>query len=87
MIISRMNKPEIRKLIRNILIALAGYGVLVVAYVAFVAPLLVEPLAGLFENNLIAYALVGLGLIVAQGLVLDVVTSFLVNQLRLDRLE
>jgi hypothetical protein len=82
-----MNKREIRTLIRNVVIELIGYGILVVAYAVLVAPLLEEPLARLFGNNLIAYAFVGLGLIVAQGLILDVITSFLVNQLRLDRLE
>jgi hypothetical protein len=82
-----MNKREMRLLIRNIVIELIGYGILVVLYAAFAVPLVAEPLARLFGSNLVAYALVGLGLIVAQGLVLDVITSFLVNQLRLDRLE
>ena len=82
-----MNRREMRNLIRNIVIELVGYGILVVVYAAFGVPLLAEPLARLFGNNLIAYALAGLGLIVAQGLVLDVITSFLVSQLRLDRLE
>ncbi len=82
-----MSEREIRTLIRNVVIELIGYGILVVAYAALVAPLLEEPLARLFGNNLISYAFVGLGLIVAQGLILDVITSFLVNQLRLERLE
>ncbi len=81
-----MNKREIRTLIRNIVIALIGYILLVVAYAVFVAPLLKGPLARLFDNTLIAYAFVGLGLVVVQGLILDVITSFLINQLHVDRL-
>lgn len=82
-----MNKREMRVLLRNLVVELMVYGVLVVAYSVVVLRLLGEPLARLFGSDLIAYAFVGLGLIVAQGLILDVITSFLVNQLRLDRLE
>ena len=82
-----MNKRGIRTLIRNVVIELVGYGILVVAYAAFVAPLLEEPLARLFHSNLVTYALAALGLIVAQGVLLDVITSFLLDRLRLGRLE
>lgn len=81
-----MNKREIRTLIRNVVIALIGYGLLTVAYAVFIAPLLERPLDRLFDNTLAAYALVGLTLIVVQGLILDVITSFLLNQLHVDRL-
>jgi hypothetical protein len=43
------------------------------------------PLTRLFHTNLVTYAFVALGLIVAQGALLDVVTSFLLERLRLDR--
>ena len=82
-----MNRDEMRTLIRNVVIELVGYAALVVAYAAVVAPLLADPLARLFGSDLVVYAFVGLGLIVAQSLLFDVVTSFLVNRLRLDRLK
>jgi hypothetical protein len=81
-----MSKREICILVRNIVIALIGYGLLVVAYAVFVAPLLEEPLDHLFDNTLTAYAFIGLVLVVVQGLILDGITSFLINQLHLDRL-
>ncbi|RLC78056.1 MAG: hypothetical protein DRJ03_15750 [Chloroflexi bacterium] len=82
-----MNKQKLRILARTLALELAGYGLLVAAYAAFVAPRLEKPLAQLFNNdNLIVYAFAGLGLIVVQGLILDAVTSFLVSQLHLDRL-
>ena len=82
-----MNTQTWRKVIRDLLIELAVYGVLVVVY-SFVASRLLEmPLARLFHSNLTVYAFVGLGLIVAQGLLLDAITSFMIDRLRLDRLE
>jgi hypothetical protein len=82
-----MNRQKVRRLVRNLVIELMGYGLLVVAYSTLVAPLLEEPLVRFFDNALLAYTFVGLGLIVVQSLILDVITSFLINQLRLDRLE
>ena len=81
-----MKKQEMQRLLRNLVIELIGYGLLIVAYSVVAQRLLSEPLARLFDNNLVAYAFVGLGLIVAQGLLLDVITSFLLDQLHLDRL-
>lgn len=81
-----MKKQEMRRLLRNLMIELIGYGLLIVAYSVVAQRLLSEPLARLFDSNLVAYAFVGLGLIVAQGLLLDVITSFLLDQLHLDRL-
>jgi len=80
-------KPKMRTLLRNFVIELTVYGVLVTAYVAVVLRLLDEPLARLFSSNLTAYALTGLILILAQGVLLDIVTSFLLDRLRLGRLE
>jgi len=82
-----MNNQKLRILARTLALELAGYGLLVAAYAAFVASRLEKPLAQLFNNdNLILYAFVGLGVIVVQGLLLDAITSFLINQLHLDRL-
>ena len=82
-----MKKQPVRVLVRNFLVELIVYGILVVAYFLAALRLLSEPLTRLFHNNLVVYAFVALGLIVAQGAFLDAVTSFLLNWLRLDRLE
>jgi len=82
-----MNKREMRVLLRNFMVELIVYGVLVATYSIVVLRLLGEPLARLFHSNLVTYALAALGLIVAQGVLLDVITSFLLDRLRLGRLE
>jgi hypothetical protein len=74
-------------LLRNFAIEVAIYAVLVVVYFFLVLRLLGKPLESLFETNIVLYAFVALFLIVAQGVVLDGVTSFLINRLGLDRLE
>lgn len=82
-----MSKHKTRVLVRNLVIELVLYGVLVIVYFLAVLRLLNDPLTGLFHNNLVVYAVIGLGLIVAQGVLLDIVTSFLLNRLHLERLE
>jgi len=82
-----MNKRETRVLLRNFVVELIVYGILVVAYSFVVLRLLGEPLAGLFNSNLTTYAVMSLGLIVAQGVLPDVITSFLLDRLQLGRLE
>jgi len=58
-----------------------------VIYFFLVLRVLGEPLTRLFHERPWLYALVGLGLIIAQGVVLEQITSFLVEQLQLERLE
>lgn len=82
-----MNKQNLLVLLRDFVIELIVYGLLVVTYAAVVLRLLSKPLARLFHNNLVVYAFATLGLIVVQGALLDVITSFILNQLRLERLE
>lgn len=82
-----MKKRISKTLARNLLIEILIYAALLVAYVLAFLKLLGEPLARLFDNNLFAYAFVGLVLIVAQGVLLDFLTSFIINQFKLDRLE
>lgn len=82
-----MSKQETRTLIRNFAIELVVYGILVVVYFVVVLRLLGEPLARVFHDHRAIYAFLGLGLIVAQGVVLDAITSFLLDQLELERLE
>jgi hypothetical protein len=82
-----MNKREMRVLLRNFVIELVVYGVLVAAYSTVVLRFMGEPLARLFNSNLTTYAVSSLGLILAQGVLLDIITSFLLDRLRLGRLE
>jgi hypothetical protein len=82
-----MNKQRMRVQLRNFVVELMVYVILVAAYSVVVLQLLGEPLARLSGSNLTAYALISLGLIVAQGVLLDIVTSFLLDRLRLGRLE
>ncbi len=76
-----------RILIRNFVIEILIYAVLVVGYFILVLRLLGGVLEGLFEGNLTLYAFVALGLTVAQGALLAFITSFLVSRLGLERLE
>ena len=82
-----MERSELKLLARNFVIEVLVYTLLVVAYVFLVLRLLGEPLKKLFDNNLVLYAFVALALIVAQGAVLEIITSFLLDRLRLERLE
>ncbi len=70
-------------LIRNLVINLLVYGVLVTLYALVVLRWLGGPLQDLFHGNLTVYALVGLTLIVVQGVVLERITSFLMARLGL----
>ena len=82
-----MKNAEVRALIRNFAIEVLVYSILVVGYFFLVLRFLGEPLEKLYTNNLTLYAFVALGLIVVQGAVLEIVTSFLINRLGLERLE
>jgi hypothetical protein len=82
-----MRNPELRKMIGSFAIELLIYAVLVVAYFFAVLRLLSEPLNRLFSSNLVLYALLALGLIVAQAVVLEAVTSFIMGLLGLDQVE
>ncbi len=80
-------KGNPRSLLRNFILEMILYGVLVVAYFLAVLRFLGEPLMELYESSLPLYAVVALILIVAQGVVLEWVTSFLINLLGLERIE
>jgi hypothetical protein len=82
-----LDNPEIRKLIRHFAIELLIYAVLVVAYFFLVLRFLNEPLYNLYGSNLPVYAFIALGLIVAQGVLLEFVTSFIMHLLGLDQVE
>ncbi len=82
-----MKKQKMRVMVRNFVVELIVYSILVVAYFVLALRLLGESLARLFHSNLATYALVSLGLIVAQGVLLDAITSFLLERLNLSQLE
>ncbi|MGD8623745.1 MAG: hypothetical protein PVF47_14530 [Anaerolineae bacterium] len=82
-----METSDIKILLRNFAIEVAIYTLLVVVYFFLVLRLLGKPLETLFKDDIVLYAFVALILIVAQGVLLDWVTSFLINRLGLDRLE
>jgi hypothetical protein len=81
-----LDKGRLRA-IRNLIVELVVYGALVTLYALSVLQLLADPLADLYEHNMPVYAWVALALIVAQGVVLEEVTSFLLNRLRLTRFD
>jgi hypothetical protein len=82
-----MKKQKMRVMVRNFAIELIIYSILVVAYFVVALRLLGKSLAGLFHSNLATYAFVSLGLIVAQGVLLDALTSFLLDRLNLNQME
>lgn len=75
-------EQDTRVLVRNFILEVLLYSVLVIAYFLVVLRWLQEPLNQLFHNNLLTYALLSLGLILLQGVALEYVTSFLLEQIR-----
>ncbi|MEW6716587.1 MAG: hypothetical protein AB1345_03655 [Chloroflexota bacterium] len=86
----RKNRPphvSVRILIHNFIIELVVYCGLLMAYFFLVLRLLASPLKYLFDNHLSLYGFAALILIVAQGVLLESLTSFLLNRLGLQRFE
>lgn len=63
------------------------YGFLLLGYFLLVLRLLGEPLNQLFHLNPIVYAVATLILIVVQSFALEIVTSFMIKILKLEKLE
>lgn len=80
-------KPRTKRLLRNFLLEMIIYGVLLSAYFYFVLRFLGQPLNHLFQLNPIFYAGASLMLIVAQSVLLERVTAYLVRWLGLERVE
>ena len=78
---------DARRLIRNFLIELVLYGILVAIYFVLVLRTIGGWLTALYYENLTLYAFVALALIVTQAVVLEMVTTFLIERLGLERLE
>jgi hypothetical protein len=79
--------PELGRIIRYALVELLLYAVLVSLYAFIILRFLPAPLLSLFQGNLYLYALVSLFVIVAQGNLLEALTAFLLDRLRLERFE
>ncbi len=82
-----MSDHNTRRLIRNFAIEIVIYAALIVAYFLLVLQFLGEWLLELYQSELRLYAFLALGLIVVQAVVLEVITSILINRLGLERLE
>lgn len=80
-------KGSTKKLLLNFLIEIVLYALLLFVYFMLVLRFLGQPLQRLFELNLLVYAGATLLLIVAQSVLLERVTSFLIDWLGLERLE
>jgi hypothetical protein len=78
---------DARRLIRNFLIELILYALLVAIYFVLVLSTIGDWLTELYYENLNLYAFVALALIVTQAVVLEMVTTFLIERLGLERLE
>ena len=74
-------------LLRNFLIELILYALLLIVYFGGVLRYLGEPLHKIFHLNPLVYAAATLILIVAQGVFLEWVTSFLITRLGLEKVE
>lgn len=72
-----------RDSLKPFIVELAIYAVLVVGYFFLVLTFLNSWLKELFDDNKTYYAIVALGLIVAQGIALDFVTSGLLRLIKL----
>ena len=81
-----MKKSNVSNFIRTLVIELTIYGFLLVIYFLVVLQYLDGFLTNLFHTQTWTYAFLGLGLIVAQAVVLEKFTSYLLQWLRLDRI-
>ena len=79
--------PVYRRLLRNFAIEMVVYTVFLVIYFILVLRLLGQPLYALSQLNPTTYAGAALLLIVMQAVVLEAITSWLIERLGLERLE
>ena len=75
-------KSDARKALMSFAIELVVYGILVVAYFFLVLHFLADWLAHLDKESIRLYALVSIGLIIGQAVVLESVTTFIFKLLR-----
>jgi len=77
--------PTAKRMLRILALEMLVYAVLLLAYFLAVLRFLGEPLSQLAHLNPWVYAGATLVLIVAQSVVLEIVTSFLIDRLGLER--
>jgi hypothetical protein len=82
----KTGNPPFRQVIRNLLIEMVVYGILLVGYFYIALRFLGGPLKNLFNQNLPFYAISGLILIIVQAVLLEFITSWLFDFLGLHRL-
>ena len=75
-------KAEARKTLYSFLIELAVYGVLIAVYFLLVLHFLGPSLGDLEKTHIRLYALLAVGLILGQSIVLEFLTTFLLRLLR-----
>ncbi len=80
-----MKKLEPHVLIRNLMMEIIIYSILIFGYYLIVLRWMDEWLLSIFQSNLVVYAISGLGLIIIQAALLDFVTSFLMRYIKLDQ--
>ena len=84
---NKKKSPNVRLILRNLAIEMVLYAILLLGYFLVVLQYLAEPLTNYFNTNLTAYAFIGLGLIVAQAVLLDNIVAFLIKLLGLDQIK
>lgn len=82
-----MEDRQLPELIRNFVIEMVVYAILVIVYFLLVLRFLQGYLYDLFAENLTVYGIVSLVLVVAQGVLLDFITSYLLDRVKLSRLK
>jgi len=80
-----MKKQELQLVLRNLVAEIIVYSILIAAYYFLVLQGLDIWLTSVFGTNLVWYAFFGLGLILAQAVLLDFVTILLLRYLRVDQ--
>ncbi len=75
-------KREVENSLRSFLVEFVVYTILVVGYYLLVLHYLGGWLNGLFKSNRTAYAWIALGLIIGQGILLDLLTKLLLAWIR-----
>ena len=75
-------KADAQKALQSFAIELVVYGILVVVYFFLVLHFLGDWLAHLDKSNIKLYALVSLGLIIGQAVVLETITTFIFKLIR-----
>jgi hypothetical protein len=75
-----------RKAAIGFFLELLLYGGFITVYFLVVLQFLSDPLTDLYQTDLLRFAVISLGLIVAQAVLLDVVVTFLLDLIGLGRI-